>query len=76
MKVEVFAGFDWADDRLWLLFEPRTVFLGATEENKAAATDFALALRVPGHVPGSRSAAASLSGCRRRVRTRAQHRVF
>ncbi len=37
----VAVRIDWADDRLWLLFEPRTVFLGATEENKAAATDFA-----------------------------------
>jgi hypothetical protein len=32
---------DWADDRLWLLFEPRTVFDGMTDNNKAAATDFA-----------------------------------
>jgi NAD-dependent SIR2 family protein deacetylase len=32
---------DWADDRLWLLFEPRTVFQGITEDNRAAATDFA-----------------------------------
>lgn len=32
---------DWAADHLWLLFEPRTVFEGQTEENKAAATDFA-----------------------------------
>jgi hypothetical protein len=32
---------DWADDRLWLLVEPRTVFEGITEENKAAAADFA-----------------------------------
>lgn len=30
----------WADDRLWLLVEPRTVMLGVTDENKAAATDF------------------------------------
>lgn len=32
---------DWADDRLWLLIEPRVVFDGLTEENRAAATDFA-----------------------------------
>lgn len=32
---------DWADDRLLLVFEPRTVFDGITPENKAAATDFA-----------------------------------
>jgi len=32
---------DWADDRLWLLVEPRIVFDGLTDENRAAATDFA-----------------------------------
>jgi len=32
---------DWADDRLWLLIEPRIVFEGLTHENRAAATDFA-----------------------------------
>jgi NAD-dependent SIR2 family protein deacetylase len=32
---------DWADDRLWLLVEPRTVFSGVTDDNKAAAADFA-----------------------------------
>ena len=32
---------DWADDRLWLLIEPRTVFNGVTDDNKAAAADFA-----------------------------------
>jgi NAD-dependent SIR2 family protein deacetylase len=32
---------DWADDRLWLLIEPRTVFDGITGSNKAAAADFA-----------------------------------
>ena len=32
---------DWADDRLWLLVEPRTVFEGITEDNKTVATDFA-----------------------------------
>lgn len=32
---------DWANDGLWLLAEPRIVFTGVTEENKAAASDFA-----------------------------------
>lgn len=32
---------DWADDRLWLLIEPRTVFDGITDDNKVAAADFA-----------------------------------
>jgi hypothetical protein len=32
---------DWADDRLWLLVEPRTVFYGITEMNRVAATEFA-----------------------------------
>jgi hypothetical protein len=32
---------DWADERLWLLLVPRTVFEGLTESNRAAATDFA-----------------------------------
>lgn len=31
---------DWADDRLWLLVEPRTVLIGVDDANKAAATDF------------------------------------
>jgi NAD-dependent SIR2 family protein deacetylase len=31
---------DWADDRLWLLVEPRTVFKGVTADNRSAATDF------------------------------------
>ena len=35
------ARLDWADDRLWLLMEPRTVFHGITDDNKAAAADFA-----------------------------------
>lgn len=30
---------DWADDRLWLVFEPRIVFEGKTQENAAAAAD-------------------------------------
>src|SRR5690606_13276597 len=32
---------DWADERLWLLIEPRIVFDGLTDENRGAATDFA-----------------------------------
>ncbi|MBR1172680.1 SIR2 family protein [Bradyrhizobium sp. KB893862 SZCCT0404] len=32
---------DWADERLWLLLEPRTVFEGITQGNRTAATDFA-----------------------------------
>ena len=32
---------DWADDRLWLLIEPRTVFDGINDSNRAAAADFA-----------------------------------
>jgi len=32
---------DWANDRLWLLVEPRIVFDGMIDSNKAAATDFA-----------------------------------
>ena len=32
---------DWADDRLWLLLEPLTVFEGITDENKMVASDFA-----------------------------------
>ncbi len=35
------ARLDWADDQLWLLFEPRVVFDGITNENKVAAADFA-----------------------------------
>ena len=32
---------DWADERLWLLFEPRTIFDGISDFNKSAASDFA-----------------------------------
>jgi hypothetical protein len=32
---------DWANERLWLLIEPRIVFDGLTDENRVAATDFA-----------------------------------
>lgn len=31
---------DWADDRLWLLIEPRIVFDGITDDDRAAAADF------------------------------------
>ena len=31
---------DWADDRLWLLVEPRTVMIGVDDTNRASATDF------------------------------------
>jgi len=32
---------EWADERLWLLIDPRIVFDGVTAENKALAADFA-----------------------------------
>lgn len=32
---------DWANDRLWLLFEPRTVFVGIEDSNRHFAADFA-----------------------------------
>jgi NAD-dependent SIR2 family protein deacetylase len=32
---------DWAHDRLWLLVDPRTIFEGIDEDNRAAAADFA-----------------------------------
>ena len=31
---------EWADDKLWLAFEPRTLLDGVTDLNRAAATDF------------------------------------
>jgi hypothetical protein len=34
------ARLDWGDDRLWLLFESRTVMTGVSDENRGAATDF------------------------------------
>jgi NAD-dependent SIR2 family protein deacetylase len=37
----VATRLDWADNRLWLLVEPRVVFDGITDSNKAAAADFA-----------------------------------
>lgn len=36
----VVVRLEWADDKLWLVFEPRTLLEGVTEENRAAATDF------------------------------------
>lgn len=30
----------WADEKLWLLFEPRIIMHGITDKNRAAATDF------------------------------------
>ena len=35
------ARLDWADDRLWLLIDPCTVFAGIDDTNKAFAADFA-----------------------------------
>ena len=32
---------EWANDRLWLLLEPRTIFNGITPDNKGVAADFA-----------------------------------
>ena len=32
---------EWSQDRLWLVFNPRTVFEGVTDDNKAMAADFA-----------------------------------
>ena len=32
---------EWSGDGLWLVFNPRTVFEGVTDENKATAADFA-----------------------------------
>jgi hypothetical protein len=31
---------DWADDKLWLLFEPRTIFVGLNDSSRAAGADF------------------------------------
>jgi hypothetical protein len=36
----VAVRLDWADERPWLVFEPRLIFEGNTEENKGAAADF------------------------------------
>lgn len=35
------ARLDWADERLWLLVEPRTVFSGLNDGNRTVASDFA-----------------------------------
>lgn len=35
------VGMQWANDRLWLTMEPRTIFDGATIVNKAVSADFA-----------------------------------
>ena len=35
------ARLEWADDRLWLLVEPRTIFEGITAANRGIAADFA-----------------------------------
>lgn len=37
----IVTRLDWADDRLWLLFEPRCIFNGINEDNKGVAADFA-----------------------------------
>ena len=36
----VAVRLEWADDRLWFVYEPRTLIDGSTEENRAGATDF------------------------------------
>lgn len=33
---------DWADEKLWILIEPRTVFEGINDDNKATAASFVL----------------------------------
>ena len=40
-KEGVGIRLDWADDRLWMLVEPRTVFEGLNDTNRTAAADFA-----------------------------------
>ena len=37
----VSVRLDWADERLWLLVDPRIIFDGVTRETKAKAADFA-----------------------------------
>lgn len=32
---------EWSEERLWLVFNPRTVFEGVTDDNKSVAADFA-----------------------------------
>ena len=41
----------WADGRLWLVVEPRTVFEGVTRENKPLAADFARERKVKRYNP-------------------------
>ncbi len=36
----VVVRLEWANEKLWLVFEPRTLLKGITEVNRAAATDF------------------------------------
>jgi hypothetical protein len=40
-RVGISTRLDWADDRLWLLIDPCTVFDGVDDTNKAFAADFA-----------------------------------
>ena len=40
-KEGVGIRLDWANDRLWMLLEPRTVFEGLNDSNRHAAADFA-----------------------------------
>ncbi len=37
----VSARLDWADDKLWFLIEPRTLFVGVDDSSRAAGSDFA-----------------------------------
>lgn len=37
----VSTRLEWSGERLWLVFNPRTVFEGVTDDNKAVAADFA-----------------------------------
>jgi NAD-dependent SIR2 family protein deacetylase len=39
-KEGVGIRLDWADDRLWLLIEPRTIFEGLSDSNRHLAADF------------------------------------
>ena len=39
-KEGIRTRLDWADNRLWLLIEPRIVFEGRTDDNKAVAVNF------------------------------------
>jgi hypothetical protein len=46
----VSVRLDWANERVWLLAEPRLVFAGMDEANRAAATEFARTVQ-RGHQP-------------------------